>query len=246
MFTTLWSLGTAVALTWGSADAHPGGYLLAKTADAARAVPYVPREGDLIFYDDRSPVWNALFALAGSGAPLHMGIVVRRPGGTLAVLEAGPDDGLKVELRDAVPRLHQFYRTFGDGVTVRRCKVVLTPERSAALTKFAEAQAGKRYAVARLLLQGTPFRVRGPLEFMLGGTSLDRDAWICSEISVAAGTVAKLFDPAVVYANVAYPRDLVDNRRYDLSRTWEDAARWRPTPAGYSNSSATATRKPGN
>ena len=46
--------------------------------------------------------------------------------------------------------------------------------------------------------------------------------------AVAAGTVAKLFDPKVVPSNVPYPRDLVDNARYDLSATWHDAAVWLP------------------
>ena len=45
-----------------------------------------------------------------------------------------------------------------------------------------------------------------------------------SELAVAAGTVAKLFDPKVVPSNVPYPRDLVNNERYDLSGNWHDAA----------------------
>src|SRR5262249_47712994 len=122
----------------------------------------------------------------------------------------------------------QFDRDFAGTVTVRRCKVALDAGRSAALTRFAEAQNGKRYAVVRLLAQGTPFRVRGPLEPYLGGTDLDRDAWICSELAGAAGTVAGLFDPRVVPANVAYPQDLVDNQRYDLRAVWDDPADWRP------------------
>jgi hypothetical protein len=193
----------------------------------SEVVAYVPREGDLVFYDDRNPAWMVLFAYAGTGPPLHMGMVVKKADGSLAVLEAGPDDSVWVKLLDLDTRLPQFHKDFKGTITIRRCKKELTAEQSKELTKFAKAQEGKRYAVGRLLLQGTSLRSRGPVrELVLGKTTLDRDSWICSELSVAAGTVVKLFDPKVVYANVAYPRDLVDNARYDLSATWHDAAVW--------------------
>jgi hypothetical protein len=191
---------------------------------------YVPREGDLVFYDDGNPFWTLAFAYAGTGSPLHMGIVFKKADGKLAVLEAGPDDTIRVALLDLDTRLPQFAADYKGTITIRRCKKALAAEESKALTKFAHAQDGKRYAVGRLLLQGTSFRTRGPLrELVFGGTVLDRDSWICSELSVAAGTVAKLFDPKAVYANVAYPRDLVDNQRYDLRGNWHDAAVWSAT-----------------
>jgi hypothetical protein len=212
------------------------GYLQSNSASAAmptaHAVPYEPREGDLIFYDDHSKVWTALFAIAGTGPPLHMGIVVRRSNGKLAVLEAGPDDRIWVELRDVAPRLHQFRDDYHGTITIRRCKATLNRFQSAALTSFAQAQNGKRYAVLWLLAQGTPLRSRGPLEPWLGKTSTDRDSWICSELAVAAASVVGLIDPNVVHSNVAYPRDLVDNRRYDLHASWEDPAEWRPATNG--------------
>ena len=196
-------------------------------------VPYLPRAGDLVFFDDRSPVWLPLFALAGTGPPLHMGIVVKKADGKFAILEAGPDDTIWVALLDLGPRLKQFHNDFPAGsIAIRRCKTSLTRDKSAALTKFAEAQKGKRYAVLRLLSQGTKFRVRGPLEPLLAGTELDRSSWTCAELAVAAGTVVELFDPKQVKANVAYPRDLVNNRQHDLSVIWEDAARWQPAGKG--------------
>src|SRR5438105_6267521 len=134
----------------------PAGYLLLKpegvrTADTAAVIPYEPREGDLIFYDDHSKVWTALFKIAGTGPPLHMGIVVRKPNGRLAVLEAGPDDTVWVDLRDLVPRLHQFTNDYSGDITIRRAREPLDRFQSAALTHFAMAQNGKRYAVVRLL-----------------------------------------------------------------------------------------------
>lgn len=192
-------------------------------------VRYGPREGDLVFYDDHHPGWMVLFAYAGTGPPLHMGMVVKKADGTFAILEAGPDDTVWVKLLDLKTRLQQFNDDFKGTITIRRCKKELSAEQSKALTKFAAAQEGKRYAVGRLLLQGTSLRSRGPVrEQFLGKTVLDRDSWICSELSVAAGTVVKLFDPKVVHANVAYPRDLVDNARHDLSETWHVAAVWLP------------------
>jgi len=211
---------------------EPAGYLKiapkAPTAKAA-AIRYEPREGDLVFFDDRHLGWLLLFAYAGTGPPLHMGIVVKNSAGKLAVLEAGPDDSLHVNVLELEKRLHQFHKDFKGGITIRRCKRALRAEESKALTRFAQAQDGKRYAVVRLLLQGTMFRVRGPLrEWLWGGTVLDRDSWICSELAVAAGSVVKLFDTKTVHANAVYPRDLIDNQRYDLSATWHPAATWAP------------------
>jgi hypothetical protein len=220
----------ALSMFFGGSDQNPAGYLTRQIKEPDKSVrkeffPYVPREGDLIFYDDKSIFWTILFVYAGSGPPLHMGIVVKGEDGKFQVLEAGPDDKIKVYLLELNSRLKDFKGT----VTIRRCKVALSAEKSAAMTKFAQAQDGKPYAVLRLLLQGTSFRSRGPIrEMFLAGTYLDRWSWICSELSVAAGTVAGLFDPAVVRANVTYPRDIVDNHRFDLSKTWHAGETWSP------------------
>jgi len=230
--TILLAFSFALFILPGDASANEFGSLKLerKTKDGKvehETVAYTPREGDLIFYDDRNVFWTVLFAYAGTGAPLHMGMVVKKTDGSLAVLEAGPDDTIWVRLLDLEKRLPQFQRDFDGPVTIRRCKKALTAEQSKALTQFAHAQDGKRYAIGRLLLQGTAFRSRGPIrELFLGKTYLDRDSWICSELAVAAGTLVNLFDPKSVHANVSYPRDLVDNARHDLSATWHDAGRW--------------------
>jgi hypothetical protein len=233
MLTAFAPLTIAAFLTVGDARALPAGHLFPWPSGhdksvPQKAIPYAPREGDLVFYDEHSVIWTVLFALAGTGPPLHMGIVVKKPDGSLAVLEAGPDDTVWVKLLDVTPRLRQFQKDFGGTITIRRCKVALSRDKSAALTRFARAQNGKPYAVLRLLLQGTPFRARGLLAPFLAHTYLDRDAWICSELAVAAGTVAGLFDPKVVRANATYPRDVVDNRCHDLRAVWHDAMEWRP------------------
>src|SRR5438270_13987079 len=111
MTPAFWTLGLSICLLVYPGTA-PSGYVGPRDRDAdpvrGAATAYVPREGDLVFFDDDSPIWQTLFAIAGTGPPLHMGIVVKLPGNRWSVLEAGPDDGIWVELRDLVPRLHQF------------------------------------------------------------------------------------------------------------------------------------------
>jgi hypothetical protein len=190
---------------------------------SARVEPYVPHEGDLVLFNDHKLMWQILYRVALTEPPDHSGIVVLRPDGTPALLESGPDDGEYVCILDALPRLRNFQGT----IWIRRCKRRLTKEQSAKLTQFALAQEGKRYAVWRLLLQGTPFRSRGWLQSKyFAKTYLDRGRWLCSELVVAAGTIAGLFDPEIHKANAMYPRDIIDNHVYDLSVTWDDPGIW--------------------
>ncbi len=197
---------TFFAALGADTDTRPNtGYLASTKIEGkpASIEPYVPHEGDLVFYDDHNWVWTALFLWAGTGPPLHVGIVVKKEDGGMAVLEAGPDDTIWVTIQDVGPRLRKFQEDYHGTINIRRCKQALSPEKSAALTKFALAQDGKRYAIARLLLQGTRFRNRGPVrELFLARTDLDRSSWICSELVVAAGTVAGLF-PDTVKSNVS-------------------------------------------
>ncbi len=219
----------SLVLVAGIGDVAIGEVVPEKTgADKSVAQAYVPREGDLVFFDDHNPFWTVLFLWAGTGPPLHVGIVVKKEDGNLAVLEAGPDDTIWVTIQDLKTRLPKFVEDYQGTITVRRSRQELSAAQSEALTKFALAQDGKRYAILRLLIQGTPLRFRGPIrELFLARTDLDRSSWICSELVVAAGTVAGLF-PDTVKSNVTYPLDLVNNRRHDLSRTWHDAETWQP------------------
>src|SRR5438128_10666081 len=99
MLSTACALVVSTAVFGGGDKDTPAGYLhVGKQGEVKQVVAYVPREGDLIFYDDKSLFWTALFIWAGSGPPLHMGIVVKKTDGTLAVLEAGPDDTVHVDL----------------------------------------------------------------------------------------------------------------------------------------------------
>lgn len=190
-------------------------------------IPYGPREGDLLFFDDMSVLWTRLYAIANTAPPFHAGIVVRKPDGRLAVLEAGPDDTLHVYVLDLRPRL----LTFKGILQVRRVKRCLTADESARLTAFAQAQDGKRYAVWRLLLQGTPLKTRGgPLRDSLAHTLFNRNRWLCAEIAVTAAAVAGLTDPQQVRGSATYPLDIIDDSKHDLSATYEPYAYWAPHP----------------
>jgi hypothetical protein len=204
------------------------GYLLVRQpSGATHAEPYEPHAGDLVLFDDLKLKWHILYRLVGTEPPDHSGIVVRLPDGRAALLESGPDNGTRVCLTESASRLHQF-----QGILwVRRLRNPLPAEPCQRLTDFAIAQEGKRYATCRLLLQGTPFRCRGILrKRYFGKTYLDRCSWLCSELVVAAGTAAGLFDPALHPANAIYPRDIIDDETYDLSATWLPAAVWAAQP----------------
>lgn len=189
--------------------------------------PYEPREGDIVFFDDMSKWWTFLYAIASTAPPFHAGIVVKEPDGTPAILEAGPDDTLYVYVLEAGHRLH----TFEGVLQVRRCTVPLTPEQSAALTKFAMAQEGKRYALWRLLLQGTPVKSRGPLrEKLFAKTYYERERWLCAEIVVSAAELVGLLDEKVIKGTNTYPLDIVDDHMYKLKPTYDDAGYWSPLP----------------
>jgi hypothetical protein len=186
-------------------------------------VPYVPREGDLVFFAARSRLWRALFAVACAGTPTHVGIVVRAPDGHPLLLEAGSLDPTHVRVREVLPRMHDY-----DGpVWVRRLREPLDAEQSACLTAFAQAQSGKRYAMLRTILELTPFRTHGRVgAYVFGRPWVERRSWFCSELVVAAGAHVGLIDPHEVQPNTVYPCDLFRDERHDLSACWEEPRLW--------------------
>ena len=58
----------------------------------SRTIPYEPRAGDLIFFNNHKPHWVVLYKLVGSDAPYHAGLIYRRANGDFMTVEAGPDD----------------------------------------------------------------------------------------------------------------------------------------------------------
>ena len=78
----IWAIGSAVCLLLAEGGPSATGYLVVKSAGAdgaaqQKVIPYTPREGDLVFYDDHSDVWLALFNLLPI-PPLDGSAVVER------------------------------------------------------------------------------------------------------------------------------------------------------------------------
>jgi hypothetical protein len=184
--------------TLGGCPDAPYGYLWKYTPDghgaaAKHSCPYRPREGDILFFDDLSKWWEFLYWIGHTKPPFHTGIVIKKPDGSFAVLESGPDDTVHVFVLDCAERVH----TFKGVLQVRQCKACLTAEQSKTLTDFAMAQEGKHYATWRLLLQGTPFKSRGgPWRCSLATTiSVHSQRWRRPTTTASAGCVRKSSSP---------------------------------------------------
>jgi hypothetical protein len=197
------------------------------------AVTYEPQVGDIVFMTDELWYWKLGFFLACAGHPHHSGIVVRRSDGRLALLEAGPHDSLHIEIQDVMESLRSYEKE--GRVWVRRRRSLVTPEQSAKLTKFAEAQDHKDFALIRLGGQLTLLRSRGPLRtWFMGGPHGERDSYFCAELVMETCVAAGFLDPANTRPSATYPRDFFFDKSYNifnnlhlnLSANWYPPARW--------------------
>src|SRR5260370_24010616 len=142
---------------------------------------YLPKPGDLMVYTDSNVFWELTHDLAGAFQPHGSGVVVARPDGSLGILEAGPNDTLRVRTLPMMPHLHEY--EIKGPVWIRKRKTPLTPEQSACLTEWATRQEGKRFALIRLGGQLTLLRSRGPLRtYFVGKPHGERDNYFCSEL----------------------------------------------------------------
>jgi hypothetical protein len=201
------------------------------------AEAYVPRPGDIMLATDDNLFWKITHDLAFAFEPHGSGIFFTRSNGGLALLEAGPNDTLFIRALDAFPHLVE-YADKGP-VWVRKRRVPLTAEQSAALTAFAERQDGKWFALPRLGLQLTPFRSRGPLRtYVMGKSNPNRISYYCSELVVEAMVAAGLLDRDIARPSATYPHDLFFEhsfniyieRHYHLGDCWCPPARWTYCP----------------
>lgn len=195
--------------------------------DRSQQMPYRPQPGDLLLYDDFRPLYHLAFKISRTKPPTHAAMVIADREGRPMLLElTGPTlVSSKVMILDPDTRLHSY----PGEILVRRIKQPLTPEQSQELTRFAYAQEGKRFAFPRVLLQGTPFCARvGLRRWLFGKTYFDRDRWFCSEMVVAAGCKAQIFDPERLLANATLPRDLAFDETIDLSSVYHSAILWTP------------------
>jgi hypothetical protein len=204
------------------------------------AVEYVPQPGDIFLSTDKSRIVQTGHSCALSGAPHHSGILFARPDGTVAVLESGPFNGLKVGIVDLHDELLGHEKR-GEKVWIRRRRVPLTPEQCERLTAWAMAQEGKWFAGLRMCGQLTLFRSRGPLRtFFMGGPHGPRWSYFCSELVMESCVAAGLVAAADARPSATYPRDLffdssnnpfLDRHRC-LAADWHPPARWVSQPVG--------------
>jgi hypothetical protein len=202
------------------------------------AVPYRPQPGDLLFCTDYTVFWTVTHNWAGAGHPHHSGIVIARPDGRLAALEAGPYDTLHIGIHDLGPHFRK-YTEKGEPIWVRRRRTPLTPEQGERLTAFALAQEGKRFALVRQAAQLTPLRSRTDRHICtMGKPDLDRSSYFCSELVTTALVAAGLIDPETARPAATYPSDLFFDRsancylneHLNLSADWYPPARWTDCP----------------
>jgi hypothetical protein len=198
---------------------------------------YVPRPGDIMLATDGNVFWKITHDLAFAFEPHGSGIFFAKPDGSLAILEAGPNDTLYIRNLDALPHLAE-YADKGP-VWIRKRRVPLTEEQSCQLTDFALRQNGKFFALGRLGLQLTPFRTRGPLRTnIVGKAHGDRFSYFCSELVTEAMVAGGLLDRDVARPSATYPHDLFFEhsfnpyieRHYHLGDCWYPPARWTYCP----------------
>jgi hypothetical protein len=198
------------------------------------AEPYCPQPGDIMLRLEYRLVARIPHYLAGAFDPNGSAIVFARPDGTPAILEAGPNDTLRVRTLDVLPHLKE-YTDKNENVWIRRRCVPLTPEQSCRLTEFALRQDGKRFALLRMVGQLTPFRTRGPIRTcFVGKPHGERRNYFCSELVLEACVAAGLLDPERTRPSASYPHELFFGRSYnpfidyhlDINDGWYPPARW--------------------
>jgi hypothetical protein len=198
-----------------------------------QAQKYVPQPGDVMLATDKNLFWKITHDLAFAFEPHNSALVVARRDGSLATLEAGPNDTMRIDMLAMLPHLKE-YADKGP-VWIRKRKAPLSAEQSACLTDFAERQNGKRFGLGRLGVQLTPFRDRGPFRTaFLGKPRGDRQSYYCSELVLEALVAAGAVDAATTRPSASYPHDLFFERSHNpyinkhmpLACDWEPPARW--------------------
>jgi hypothetical protein len=197
------------------------------------AMRYDPQPGDVILMSDANLFWKALYALALTGAPGHIGLVVRLPDGRLGIQEAGFNESLWTM---AVPLDYRLNHYPGK-VWVRRIKMPLTPWQDARLTEFVALTEQTPYNLRLAKLQFTPLSPRGPLRTALFARPRGPERPLfCSQAVLEALVYAGAIDARTARPAATYPRDLFFdrslnpyiNRHPPLAWGWDPPALWTP------------------
>lgn len=195
---------------------------------------YDPQPGDVVLMSDTNVLWSALYALALTGSPGHIGLVVTLPDGRLGMYEAGFNESMWTRAAPLDYRLNHY----PGKVWVRRVKTPLTPWQNARLTEFVCLTDNTRYNLHLAKLQITPFSHRGPLRTsVLARPRGPEPPMICSEAILEALVYAGAIDAETARPAATYPRDLFFdrspnpyiNRHPPLACGWDIPALWTPT-----------------
>ena len=211
-------------------------YFPARDLDRVARYParrYDPQAADVILMSDANILWRTLYALALTGAPGHIGIVVHQPDGRLGLLEAGFNETLWTRFAPLDYRINHYPGV----VWVRRMRVPLAPDQDQRLTAFAARVNDTRYDLLAVKLNLTPFRTRGPIRTaVLARPRGAEHPLYCSEAVLEALVYAGLIDPQTTRPKATFPRDLFFDRSPNpyinhhppLAALWDAPALWTP------------------
>ena len=188
-------------------------------------IPYVPREGDILFTSTIARTQTFLYRVIGHiGLPHHMMIVVKNSAGQLGIFEVGAGTDKKATIRPVRGRLKRHKEIYnGSVVDIRQIKRALTPEESQRLTCFAESQVGKSFSsfrdISKLGHPDRPIKTNGS----------DTETWFCSQLVIHAVTDCGLIR-CLKNAGQLVPEDAYHDDEYDFSGLWTRPHDWTYEP----------------
>jgi len=203
--------------------------------DRISPIPYLPREGDIVITTSCCHHVR-LFKLAGTGHPLHVGLLVKNENGELTFFESTVVDR-GVTMFPAEERFQHFIDNHRSPlIWVRPIREPLTPEQSQKLTQFALSQQKKGFAFMRSAAFVLPVE-------RIHKTSTKQWTWFCTELTIEGVCQAELLSTQVNPATIL-PEDIYHNRKIDLNGGWLPATTWAPSPAWPSDRPKGAPTRP--
>jgi len=195
---------------------------------------YEVREGDIVFFQNKSRVWQATFAAFGSPGPTHVGIVIRMDNGELGLLQAA-DPQLKLKPASNHPGYKPgrvcwspdvvgFLREYEGRICVRPLRGPLHPITSQRLTEWAKRQVGKPYGLDKVI--GPPLGLPIQVLHLGGPAQVDGHFWFCSELVSSALVVTGHLSQWHVRPSRVDPEDLFSDRLLNLNPAWEPPLLW--------------------
>lgn len=192
------------------------------------------REGDIIFFQCQSRLWQTTFATFGSPGPTHVAIVVKMDDGQLGLLQAvDPQLKFKSALKHPgykagqvclSPDVTGFLRQYDGRIWVRPLRGSLHPATSQRLTAWARHQVGKPYGMDKLI--GPPLGLPVQVLHLGGPAQVDGHWWFCSELVASGLVVTGHLSPWHVRPSRVDPEDLFSDRLLKLQPAWEPPLLW--------------------